>query len=432
MTMKKKLLLPALLLMAWMMPMSALDRPVSLPYELMGKKDFVSPARTSKIIDGNKYWALELPDIAQSGKVYYLPDARKLLLEDAAIETEESQAIINCFSTATIDIVLTGSNSISSKGTLISGKGAIVLSALEGESASLTLSTQMTAVQCATHITLRNLQVEFASARYALMCTGGRYNDSKVTLENCNANLKATKAVVTGFKHVQTIKCGMPYDEYEDQDICYNMREMKLTHNDHDCLELPLTNEGTFIPINTTGSTFVWQSKNAKPETAGEEESGRVEENALMDEVPTNENEDSGMDETTYGQEEETTLPASEEEITVASEQDDDEKIFIVVEQPPVYGDSHDEFNNYVSEHLAYPAIAQEQGIQGNVIVSFVVETDGSISDPTIVRGVDFSLDKEALRLITDMPNKWHPAKQNGKEVRSKFTVPIRFRLVGK
>ena len=81
-----------------------------------------------------------------------------------------------------------------------------------------------------------------------------------------------------------------------------------------------------------------------------------------------------------------------------------------------------------VSKSIKYPVIAQENGIQGRVICAFVVNRDGSVVDAEVLRGVDPSLDKEALRVIGTMP-KWTPGKQRGKPVRVKYTVPITFRL---
>ena len=82
----------------------------------------------------------------------------------------------------------------------------------------------------------------------------------------------------------------------------------------------------------------------------------------------------------------------------------------------------------YLSKSIKYPVIAQENGIQGRVSCSFVVEKDGSVTDVQVLRGVDPSLDKEAIRVITAMP-KWKPGKQRGKPVRVKYTVPVTFRL---
>ena len=82
----------------------------------------------------------------------------------------------------------------------------------------------------------------------------------------------------------------------------------------------------------------------------------------------------------------------------------------------------------YLNKNIKYPVIAQEQGVQGRVIVQFVVNKDGSIVDAQVVRSVDPYLDKEAIRVINTMP-KWTPGKQRGKPVRVKFTVPVAFRL---
>ena len=82
----------------------------------------------------------------------------------------------------------------------------------------------------------------------------------------------------------------------------------------------------------------------------------------------------------------------------------------------------------YLSSHIKYPVIAEENGIQGRVVCTFVVEKDGSITDVRVVKSVDPSLDKEAVRVIKSMP-KWIPGKQNGSAVRVKYTVPVTFRL---
>ena len=83
---------------------------------------------------------------------------------------------------------------------------------------------------------------------------------------------------------------------------------------------------------------------------------------------------------------------------------------------------------NFLAQQIKYPAIAAEVGVQGRVTVNFVVNKDGSISDARIIRGVDQSLDKEALRVIYSMP-KWKPGKQGGQPVRVSFNVPINFVL---
>lgn len=84
--------------------------------------------------------------------------------------------------------------------------------------------------------------------------------------------------------------------------------------------------------------------------------------------------------------------------------------------------------NEYLSKNIRYPPIAQETGIQGRVICQFVVYEDGTIRDVKVVRGVDPSLDKEAIRVIENMP-KWTPGNQRGRAVKVRYTLPINFRL---
>jgi len=109
-------------------------------------------------------------------------------------------------------------------------------------------------------------------------------------------------------------------------------------------------------------------------------------------------------------------------------EEEATEEIFVVVEEQPEFPGGQAALMKFLSDNIRYPVIAQENGIQGRVICSFVVEKDGSITDVQVVRGVDPSLDKEAVRVIQSMP-KWKPGKQRGKPVRVRFTLPIVFRL---
>ena len=82
----------------------------------------------------------------------------------------------------------------------------------------------------------------------------------------------------------------------------------------------------------------------------------------------------------------------------------------------------------YLASNIKYPVLAEENGVQGRVIVQFVVGKDGSISNVKVVKSVDQSLDKEAARVVSSMP-KWIPGKQNGQAVNVKYTVPVTFKL---
>ncbi len=112
----------------------------------------------------------------------------------------------------------------------------------------------------------------------------------------------------------------------------------------------------------------------------------------------------------------------------VEEEEVEEQQIFQVVEEMPEFPGGMAECLKFLSQNIRYPTISQENGVQGRVIVQFVVNQDGSIVDPVVVRSVDPYLDKEALRVISMMP-KWKPGKQRGKAVRVKYTVPVTFKL---
>lgn len=110
-------------------------------------------------------------------------------------------------------------------------------------------------------------------------------------------------------------------------------------------------------------------------------------------------------------------------------EEEEEEEIFAIVEEMPNFKDANNnKFREYITNNLKYPDIAAENGIQGKVFVAFVVEPDGSVSNVRVVRGIDPSLDKEALRVIKSSP-KWIPGMQRGKPVRVSFTFPVHFSL---
>jgi TonB family protein len=109
---------------------------------------------------------------------------------------------------------------------------------------------------------------------------------------------------------------------------------------------------------------------------------------------------------------------------------DDAKGVFDVVEQMPQFPGGAPELMRYLSMNIKYPEEAHQAGVMGRVIVTFVVEKDGSISEPTVIRPIHSSLDAEALRVVSAMP-KWEPGMQNGEPVRVKYTVPITFSLKG-
>ena len=107
------------------------------------------------------------------------------------------------------------------------------------------------------------------------------------------------------------------------------------------------------------------------------------------------------------------------EETTIVSAED---------QAQPEFPGGMGELMKYLQKNIKYPPVCQDQGIQGRVVVQFVVNSDGSIVDPVVIKSVNPHLDKEALRVVSSMP-KWKPGEQRGKKVRVRFTLPVSFRL---
>lgn len=114
--------------------------------------------------------------------------------------------------------------------------------------------------------------------------------------------------------------------------------------------------------------------------------------------------------------------PVMEEEEVVEAE------IFTVVESMPEFPGGPAKMMEYIAKNIKYPAMARESGIQGRVFVNFVVESDGSVSNVKVLRGIGGGCDEEAVRVVEAMP-KWTPGRQRGKAVRVSFNLPVRFTL---
>lgn len=112
----------------------------------------------------------------------------------------------------------------------------------------------------------------------------------------------------------------------------------------------------------------------------------------------------------------------------IEKEEEIEDVIFVVAETMPSFPNGNAALMQYLSKNIKYPTISAETGTQGRVIVQFVVDKDGTITNPVVVKSVDAYLDKEALRVINAMP-KWTPGKQRNKPVRVKYTLPVMFRL---
>jgi len=109
-------------------------------------------------------------------------------------------------------------------------------------------------------------------------------------------------------------------------------------------------------------------------------------------------------------------------------EEEEEAQVFFIVENMPEFPGGDLELRKHIAQNVQYPEIAKENGIQGRVFVQFVVNQKGKVEQVKVVRGVDPALDKEAIRVISNLPN-WAPGSQRGKPVKVSFTVPINFQL---
>ena len=114
--------------------------------------------------------------------------------------------------------------------------------------------------------------------------------------------------------------------------------------------------------------------------------------------------------------------------IPTKNKNEEEEEILTFVDDMPEFPGGENALLSFLGSNVRYPVIAQENGIQGRVYVSFVIDETGNINDVCIIRGVDVSLDNEAIRVVRLMP-KWKPGKQGGKAVKVRYNVPIFFDL---
>jgi len=121
---------------------------------------------------------------------------------------------------------------------------------------------------------------------------------------------------------------------------------------------------------------------------------------------------------------------AVETKVEVIDVPEEKKEVFTIVEEMPSFPGGEAERNKFLATNIVYPQQATENGIQGTVYVSFVVDSKGNVTDVKVLRGIGGGCDEEALRVVKMMPQ-WHPGKQNGKQVRVLFNMPIYFKLQG-
>ena len=105
-----------------------------------------------------------------------------------------------------------------------------------------------------------------------------------------------------------------------------------------------------------------------------------------------------------------------------------DDKVYEVCEQMPIFEGGDAALLKYLTDSVKYPELAKKHGVQGRVVIGFIVEKDGSLTDVKVLRHVDIDLDAEALRVVKGMP-KWIPGCQDEQLVRVRYNVPVSFRL---
>lgn len=114
--------------------------------------------------------------------------------------------------------------------------------------------------------------------------------------------------------------------------------------------------------------------------------------------------------------------------VDVIIKEPEEEEVFTIVETMPKFPGGETALRKFLADNIRYPTLAQENGIQGKVVIEFIIGKDGGVYDIQVSRSVEESLDKEALRVVNLMP-KWIPGKKNGKTVKVKYFLPIMFRF---
>jgi len=120
--------------------------------------------------------------------------------------------------------------------------------------------------------------------------------------------------------------------------------------------------------------------------------------------------------------------PAETQKVVTQEKPSTEAPVFTVVETPPAYPGGQEALYKYMGENVKYPEEARLKGVQGTVFVTYIVETDGSVSNVKVLRGIGSGCDEEGVRVVSAMP-KWSPGKQRGEAVRVQFNLPIKFKL---
>lgn len=212
---------------------------------------------------------------------------------------------------------------------------------------------------------------------------------------------------------------------------------------------------GLLIAVCAIFIAFEWSQRDLKPVTKDEgiqmeeieEESAPITEQntpppppppapePVVDQMPTEFKKDEkaetkslNLNTEDTGKEVENAKPILNEPVAVVEEEDNDNQIYIKVQKKAEYPGGMNGLKTFLSKNLVYPKAALETGMQGTVIVQFTVEKNGTVTDVEVVRSIDPALDKEAVRVVKMMSG-WAPAQNGTKNVRSKFKLPVAFKI---
>ena len=210
-----------------------------------------------------------------------------------------------------------------------------------------------------------------------------------------------------------------------------------------------MTEIGLVITLGIVLAAFEWSTTDVKIDTSGMIEEAAVEEEIVpitrqeeikppppppppkMSDIINIVDDDVELDDELDLQDteaDENTTYDYQQEIAVVEEEEETQEVFFIVEEMPVFPGGEEALRKFIAQSVKYPVIAQENGIQGRVFVSFVVNQKGEVTNVKVARPFDPNLDKEAVRVVESMP-KWSPGKQRGKAVKVSYTVPINFVL---
>lgn len=210
-----------------------------------------------------------------------------------------------------------------------------------------------------------------------------------------------------------------------------------------------MTEIGLVITLGIVLAAFEWSTTDVKIDTSGMIEEAAVEEEIVpitrqeeikppppppppkMSDIINIVDDDVELDDELDLQDteaDENTTYDYQQEIAVVEEEEEIQEVFFIVEEMPVFPGGEEALRKFIAQSVKYPVIAQENGIEGRVFVSFVVNQKGEVTNVKVARPFDPNLDKEAVRVVQSMP-KWSPGKQRGKAVKVSYTVPINFVL---